>query len=172
MQLDRAKEIIQALADGVDPYSGDHFPADGPYQRADTVRALHTAIETIDLAMSGTARKRPARRADPDKPKAGGPWTPEEEQRLRDAFASHRQSTQHLPAEAQGSANREWAKQIAANHGRTPGAISSRLVRLGLLDDTAANRSGHGNAPGSKPYPLPSDTAPPPVNPDDDKIPF
>ena len=40
MQLDRAKEIIEALADGVDPYTGENFPADGPYQRADTVRAL------------------------------------------------------------------------------------------------------------------------------------
>ena len=35
MQLDRAKEIIEALADGVDPYTGEQFPADGPYQRAD-----------------------------------------------------------------------------------------------------------------------------------------
>ena len=42
MELDRAKEILQALADGVDPYTGDRFPADGPYQRADTVRAPGT----------------------------------------------------------------------------------------------------------------------------------
>jgi hypothetical protein len=35
MKLDRAKEIVQALADGVDPYTGERFPADGPYQRAD-----------------------------------------------------------------------------------------------------------------------------------------
>ena len=37
MELDRAKEIIKALADGVDPYTGERFPADGPYQRAATV---------------------------------------------------------------------------------------------------------------------------------------
>jgi len=31
MEFDRAREIIQALADGVDPYTGENFPADGPY---------------------------------------------------------------------------------------------------------------------------------------------
>ncbi len=51
MQLNRAKEIIQALADGVDPYTGEYFPADGPYQRADTVRALHVALEVIEKAL-------------------------------------------------------------------------------------------------------------------------
>jgi len=43
MELDRAKEIIKALADGVDPYTGERFPADSPYQQADTVRALADA---------------------------------------------------------------------------------------------------------------------------------
>ncbi len=36
MQLDRAKEIVQALADGVDPYTGERFLDDSPYQRAGT----------------------------------------------------------------------------------------------------------------------------------------
>jgi uncharacterized coiled-coil protein SlyX len=45
VELDRAKEIIQSLADGVDPYTGERFPTDGPYQRSDTVSALFVALE-------------------------------------------------------------------------------------------------------------------------------
>lgn len=48
MERDRAKEIIRALADGVDPYTGERFPVDGPYQRADTARALYTALEAME----------------------------------------------------------------------------------------------------------------------------
>ena len=47
MEPDRAIEIVQALADGVDPYSGDRFPSGSPYQQADTVRALHLALEGL-----------------------------------------------------------------------------------------------------------------------------
>lgn len=39
MELDRAKDINQALADCVDPYTGERLPADGPCQRAETVAA-------------------------------------------------------------------------------------------------------------------------------------
>ena len=45
MELDRAIEIVQSLADGMDPYSGERFPPDSPYQQADTVRVLHMALE-------------------------------------------------------------------------------------------------------------------------------
>lgn len=61
MELDRAKEIIQALADGVDPYTGERFPADGPYQRADTVRALYTIL-------TGESGKKPPKPVDPTRP--------------------------------------------------------------------------------------------------------
>ena len=45
MEPERAIEIVQILADGVDPYSGERFPSSSPYQQADTVRALHLALE-------------------------------------------------------------------------------------------------------------------------------
>ncbi len=148
MNLERTKEIIQALADGIDPYTGEQFPPDSPYQRADTVRALYTILE----AAEDKTRRIPAgpRQIDPDKPMAGGKWTEEEEQRLRDAYAAHKPIT-----------------EIATDHGRTPGAISSRLVRLGLIEDTPANRSGQGNSPDpgppqhrpDQPPPTPGNTA-------------
>jgi len=133
MQLDRAKEIIQALADGVDPYTGEHFPADGPYQRADTVRALYTLLEAAE---SG---KKPPKPVDPNKPRAGGKWTDEEEQRLRAAFAAQK------PID-----------DVAKDHGRTPGAITARLLKLGLIEDNPSNRAGQGNRP---PAPPPSNSS-------------
>ena len=145
MEVDRAKEIIQALADGVDPYTGDRFPADGPYQRADTVRALYTMLEAAE---SG---KKPPKPVDPTKPRAGGKWTEEEEQRLRAAYAAHNA----IP-------------EIAAAHGRTPGAITSRLVKLGLVEDIPSNRTGQGNRPPpATAEPTPSVSQPAPVNPED-----
>jgi len=47
MEIDRASEIIQQLADGVDPYTGERFQPDSPYQQADTVRALYLALEGL-----------------------------------------------------------------------------------------------------------------------------
>jgi len=38
MNPDEALGIIRSLADGVDPYSGERFASDSPYQQADTVR--------------------------------------------------------------------------------------------------------------------------------------
>ena len=152
MELERAKEIIQALADGVDPYTGDRFPADGPYQRADTVRALYTILEAAE---SGTKPKKPV---DPNKPRAGGKWTEEEEQRLRDAFHA-----------------RKPFADIAKDHGRTQGAITARLVKLGLVEDNPSNRAGQGNRPPVVDTPAPKPAARPSspiVDPNDDKIPF
>ncbi len=41
MDVDQAIVIVQKLADGVDPTTGERFPAESAYQNADTVRALH-----------------------------------------------------------------------------------------------------------------------------------
>lgn len=127
MELDRAKEIIQALADGVDPYTGERFPADGPYQRADTVRALYAALEVMEKVKTPKPK-------DPTKPKAGGRWSDEEEQCLRDAFSANKP----IP-------------EIASDHGRTEGAITARLVKLGLVEDPRElgqhPTPGRGNMP-------------------------
>ena len=145
MERDRAKEIIQALADGVDPYTGEHFPADGPYQRADTVRALYAALEVIEKAAP--------KPKDPTKPHAGGRWTDEEVQKLRGAFSANKP----IP-------------EIAHDHGRTEGAITARLVKLGLIEDPREfgqhPTPGRGNRPPA--------TSPPAFTADaqDDSIPF
>ena len=168
MEPARAKEILRSLADGRDPATGQPFPPNSPYQQADTARALFMALE----AMEQGGRTRAAHPADPNKPKAGGQWSPEEEQQLRDAFTARKP----IPA-------------IAAAHGRTAGAITGRLMKLGLIENTFANRASQGNRPAGQPpapirpnHPISSDrtppaTPPPPLPPalsqeELDKLPF
>ncbi|MBU0678017.1 MAG: hypothetical protein KJ626_07850 [Verrucomicrobia bacterium] len=52
MEPDRAIEIVQSLADGVNPFTDERFPSTSPYQQADTVRALHLALEAMTKVTS------------------------------------------------------------------------------------------------------------------------
>lgn len=123
MHPSAAIPILQALADGLDPATGQPFPPDSPYQRADTVRALHAALDAlrapacpVPATGASPSEPKPSRPVDPDKPAAGQKWTPEEDQRLRDGFLAH-----------------PFIPELAAAHGRTRGALTSRLTKLGLL---------------------------------------
>ena len=151
METTHAREILKSLADGRDPVTGAPFPRDSAYQQADTVRALYVALEALDQPAG-----KPKRPADPNRPQVGRPWTPEEEQKLRDAFTTHKP----IP-------------EIAATHGRTPGAVTSRLVRLGLIQDDFSHPA---HRPATPPARQPPDRpAGPPTtkgNPSDEPLPF
>lgn len=56
MEAEQAHEIIQALADGKDPYTGETLPTSSVYQHADTVRALYLALEGLDRLKRSKAR--------------------------------------------------------------------------------------------------------------------
>jgi hypothetical protein len=148
MDTDRAKEIVRSLADGIDPDTGITFPSDSPYQRADTVRALYAILEAAN-SRAGTPRRSGL-------PKAGGRWTPEEDEKLRAAF--HARKPNLYPA---------VFEDIAIDHGRTTGGITSRLVKLGLIEDKHTNRSGQAKRPEAA-----TQLAPPTVNPSEESMPF
>lgn len=151
METPRAVEIIRSLADGRDPATGELFPPGSPYQQADTVRALFMALEALERR----SRVRADRPVDPNRPKMGASWTPEEEQQLRDGFAAHKP----IP-------------ELATAHGRTVGAITARLVKLGLIEASPMNRAGQGNGPpGRSDFRGPPDGAtPPPAGGDDEEV--
>jgi hypothetical protein len=108
MDTSEALRIIQALADGVDPHSGEVFPEESPYQHPQVVRALFRAIEALKRVEATQRRQQ-------DLPeKAGQAWDAQEDERLCEGFD-------------QGLTIRELAQQ----HQRTPGAIQSRLEKLG-----------------------------------------
>jgi hypothetical protein len=117
MERDNAAKIIQILADGIDPATGEPFPASSPYQRADIVRALFVAVQ----ALGNPARGKTA--APQDKPgfeNAGRPWSQEEDARLGRAFDAGKS-----------------IEILSEEHKRSRFAIEARLVKLGRIEDTS-----------------------------------
>ena len=111
--MDNAKavEIIKSLSDGIDPFTGEIFPPDSPYQNADVVRSLHIAVDLLDSAIEKQKRlkKLPER--------AGKPWEKTESDLLVQRFDK-------------GIGISELAKE----HKRTRGAIQSQLAKLGKIE--------------------------------------
>ncbi|MBE6954386.1 MAG: hypothetical protein E7449_00555 [Ruminococcaceae bacterium] len=99
----RAMEIIRSLANGVDPTTGEVFPAESVYNSPEIIRALFYALEQMNCAAANPLRN------------AGKPWTDIEDAKLYDEFDSKMR-----------------VSDIAKEHGRTYKAIESRLERLGL----------------------------------------
>lgn len=102
MDISRAREIVRTLADGVDPTTGEVLPADSVYNYPEVIRALFAVLEASDPQL------------DPYR-NAGKPWTDAEDDKLRDEFEAKMKIS-----------------DIAKEHGRTYGAIESRLDHLGL----------------------------------------
>ncbi|MCC6472980.1 MAG: hypothetical protein IT514_04465 [Burkholderiales bacterium] len=110
MEKPTATSILQALAHGIDPRTGEAWPADSPYQHPDTIRALFCALQ----ALRGEAP--PPRPARTPPGNAGKPWSEEEDRRLAAGF----DAGIRIP-------------ELAGQHGRSRTAIEARLLKLGKL---------------------------------------
>jgi hypothetical protein len=140
MKEQRAREILQALVQGIDPMTGEELPSGTIIQHADVLRALLAGVTALEQTVARSQRRAQL------PGNVGRAWTKDEEATLIKAF----KSDEPLP-------------DIAARHGRTLRAIEARLERLGLL--TAEQRStnnsfvtsakggtsGTGGAGGSEP---------------------
>ena len=112
MERINALRIINALANGVNPSTGEVFAADSPYQHPDTVRALFEAVRALDGPESRSTR------SNGDMPtNTFVRWTPEEEERLAAGFDAGRSSA-----------------ELAKLHNRSRAAIEARLLKLGKID--------------------------------------
>ncbi len=80
MNTSEAIQVIRALADGVNPVTGEVFPEDSPYQEPQIIRALFLALDT--LAKEETKSKRPR----PEN--AGALWDQSEDDELAREFDS------------------------------------------------------------------------------------
>jgi len=103
--------IVKALADGVDPVSGEVFPANSPYQNAQIARALFAAVNALEEKVKRKNRNN----ALPER--AGKPWDKTESDLLAQKFDK-------------GISIVELAKE----HKRTRGAIQSQLAKLGKIE--------------------------------------
>src|SRR3972149_8161430 len=83
MEKAAALNIIQQLANGVDPHSGEVFRADSPYQHPDPVRALFIAVRALEEQPAPRQRAAGNENAPQN---AGKPWSADEDQALASAF--------------------------------------------------------------------------------------
>ena len=130
MDADKALKIVRALADGRDPSSGAPLARESVFQKTEVVRALFAAVEAL-------ASVKPSRDEADEFPNASASWSPAEEARMVASFEKGLSQA-----------------AIAREHGRTRGAIHSRLKRLGLIDDdsdapSASQTSSRSRAPAS-----------------------
>ncbi len=122
MELNKAKEAIELLADGIHPATGEVLPAEGPYNDPIVIRALFTILDSIKAIKQ--PRRTPEQRQNDNvengRPRnAGLPWTTELRAEAAEKFK-------------QGNSVAELAECFE----RTSGAITSELVKQGLIEST------------------------------------
>ena len=108
MDIVRAKEILEIIADGTHPNTGELLPKYDSCNQVEVVRAFHTVLKHLNA------------KADKVKPpqteNAGKPWTKEDEEILCRMFDT-------------GCSR----KEICNHFQRSRGAIAARLVKLGKI---------------------------------------
>ena len=108
MEISRAKEIISALAEGVDPTTGEVLPENNVCNKGEVVRAFYTVLASLDT-------NKP-KKSQPEN--AGKRWTYEDDKKLCEMFDA-------------GASK----KDICNTFKRTSTGIASRLVRLGKIKE-------------------------------------
>lgn len=110
MDIERAKELLTTLADGINPITGEILPDSDSCNQVEVVRALNTVLRTLDKQPKQSGRTAPDN--------AGKPWTKEDEHALCQMFDD-------------GCTRAE----ISNHFKRSTGAITSRLVKLGRISE-------------------------------------
>jgi len=130
MELQIARQIIDVLAQGIHPITGEAMPEDSPYNAPPVIRALHVVSRALEGVGAAAAAEPPrARRSQP--PNAGKAWSAQEDAALETAFDAG------IPV-----------RQVAQELGRTAFAVEQRLIKLGKVAAPAGGgRYGNGPAP-------------------------
>src|ERR1700682_4430334 len=113
MQLDAALPIVRALADGVNPITGEAYPEHSPSAEPRTLRALFSAV---DLMQREVERERRRERLPAN---FGKPWTEGEDRTLTGEFDAG-----------------VTMIDMARKHARTQSSIRLRLEKLGKIAPT------------------------------------
>jgi hypothetical protein len=130
METAKTLAVLKALADGIDPATGEHYPAGSAYQHPDTVRALFSAIGMLgNAAPPASPKPGTAGKAAPEN--SGRPWSEEDDARLGKAYDAGKS-----------------IEELAGMHKRSKWAIEARLVRLGKIPEPPSRfpaRNASGN---------------------------
>ena len=107
MDIIKAKEILFALAEGIDPTTGEVLPDNSVCNKGEIVRAFYAVLNHLEEKK--LKKNLPAN--------AGKPWTIEDEVLLVSLYRS-------------GTPKREICKTMQ----RTESGIAARLVHLGIIE--------------------------------------
>jgi hypothetical protein len=116
MELQAARQIIDTLAQGVHPVTGEVMPEDSPYNAPPVIRALVAASRALEEKPKPKAADRTERVARVQPGNQGKPWSAEDDARLEAAYVAGTD-----------------LKLVAQELGRSPFGVESRLVKLGKL---------------------------------------
>lgn len=112
MNTDESLRVLRALAEGVDPDSYQPLATDSPLQRPQLIRAFFSAASALEQRLVQERRRSRLPQ------NAGHPWSPEEDEKLKNAFEKG-----------------DTIQLIAGEHLRTFSAIKARLIKLGKITD-------------------------------------
>src|SRR5689334_24801656 len=129
MEQAQALAVVRSLANGVDPETGEVFPAESAYQRPLVVRALYEAASALERMERFQRRKSqlPA--------KTGEPWTEEEDRKLLAAFDAGR-ALQELDRKS---------TRLNSNHSSISYAVCCSKKKKGVSDRDAGGEGGAGS---------------------------
>ena len=123
MELQLAREIINVLAQGIHPITGEAMPPDSPYNEPPVIRALFVVSRALEDCGAPKGRRDPPTNA-------GKQWSGDEDNRLAAAFDDGHD-----------------IKRMALDLERSRVAVEARLVKLGKIE----GRPGLPLRPGHKP---------------------
>lgn len=121
-------KLLTALSNGTDPFTGEAFPADSPYQHPEIIRALFRAIRQFEATGASTPRNASARshtnaatNAAPTTkagrpPNAGKPWSKDEDEALLGAYDTG-----------------ATIEKLAQTHERSRLGVEARLAKFGRV---------------------------------------
>src|SRR3954466_5197804 len=124
MQERRARQILQALIQGVDPFDGSELPSGTVLQHADVLRALLAGVAALEQDAARATRRAQLPR------NIGRSWSAEENSKLVAAFQAG-----------------ETLGGVALRQGGRLRASEARLEKLGLItaaERTTSDRFGKG----------------------------
>ena len=84
MELQAARRIIDTLAQGIHPVTGEAMPEDSPYNAPPVIRALFAVSQALD----GLGAPKPRRSRADLPPNTGKPWSSDDDEQLRLGFTA------------------------------------------------------------------------------------
>jgi hypothetical protein len=119
MEIREAQRIVNTLAQGVDPNTGEVFAPDSPYNEPRIIRALFTVHEFVRRARKPrmSPEEKRLENLDLGRPRNFGlPWTDDSRSQV-----------------AAGFEDGKTIEELAEDFERTQGAIQAELIRQGLI---------------------------------------